>query len=44
MGVRLGLTLNEVHGLRVLKIMVLREIIEARRYKVTGDSRRLQNK
>jgi hypothetical protein len=38
------LTLNEVHGLRVFKIMVLRKIFDTKRDNVIRDRRRLQNK
>ena len=39
-----SLTLSNVHGLRVFKIMVLRKIFETRADNVRRDKRRLQNK
>jgi len=39
-----SLTLREVHGLRMFKIIVLRKIFYTKRDNVTRDKRRLQNK
>ena len=39
-----SLTLSEVHGLRMFKIMVLRKMFNTKRNTVTRDRRRLQNK